>query len=224
MLSTAGGIPEGIDTALPPPVPKSSSEMPDQHLLYLIHSLSSQLKYHFLQMRLSLPGSVHYICNYLLKTSVCIQMHINFSIKNHQKSINTTEFIYRKLRLVKISFLQDPLQIHRQLLHGFSPRSPPTARSKHQVIFSIKNFFYIPTSYPSQNSGVSPNSLLTILPNQDLSISSSSCPVPSTSLAAVIIQPALPCQKPLNRLLSGAPDSKLTPTDPSSIPYSTDSC
>ena len=82
MLSTAGGIPEGIDTALPPPVPKSSSEMPDQHLLYLIHSLSSQLKYHFLQMRLSLPGSVHYICNYLLKTSVCIQMHINFSISS----------------------------------------------------------------------------------------------------------------------------------------------
>ena len=146
------------------------------------------------------------------------------TLKHHQKSINTTEFIYRKLQLVKISFLQDPLQIHRQLLYAFSPRSPPTARSKHQVIFSIKNFFYIPTSYPSQNSGVSPNSLLTILPNQDLSISSASCPVPSTSLAAVIIQPALPCQKPLNRLLSGAPDSKLTPTDPSSIPHSADSC
>ena len=53
MLSTAGGIPEGIDTALPPPVPKSSSERPDQHLLYLIHSLSSQLKYHLNEIKSS---------------------------------------------------------------------------------------------------------------------------------------------------------------------------
>ena len=82
MLSTAGGIPGGIGTALPPPVPKSSSERPDQHLLYLIQFLSSQLKYHFLQMRLSLLRSVHYICYYLLKASICTQMHINFSMSS----------------------------------------------------------------------------------------------------------------------------------------------
>ena len=33
-------------------------------------------------MRLSLLGSVHYICNYLLKASVCTQTHINFSISS----------------------------------------------------------------------------------------------------------------------------------------------
>lgn len=137
------------------------------------------------------------------------------TLKHHQKSINTTEFIYRKLQLVKISFLQDPLQIHRQLLHGFSPRSLPIARSKHQLNFSTSRISFIfPAVIQAKTQGFSqlpPHNPAQPRPVHLIRQLPCSLHLP----AALVIQPALLCQKPLNRLLSGAPDSKLTPTDPS---------
>ena len=107
-------------------------------------------------------------------------------------------------------FFQDLLQQHVQNIN--------------LIILPPRTSFIFPpfTSYPSRNSGVSLNSLLTILPDeQDLPILARPCTLPSPPAP-------LPPQfslhylspKPLTRLPRGAPDSKLTPTYSSSMPHS----